>query len=284
MDINNMLNFISLNMTKPDLFEPGEAKFWDDPHISKSMLTAHLDKDNDLASRGSKTIDRTIKYLLESSLLKPGMKVLDLGCGPGLYAEKLSKAGIHVVGIDISSRSLEYARQKAAETGLEIEYYCRNFFEMDCTDEFDAVIQVYGELNTFSKKKRDELLRLITKALKSNGVFIFDITTRELRAKYGVKSSWNVSDGGFWRPGKHLVLEQGFDYPEEDTWVDQYIVADDQEIKVYRNWFHDYSFDTIKPVLNNAGFKIKHVWNDLTGSNFSEGGDWIAICAEVMKD
>ncbi len=283
MDLNNLFDFIGQNTSKPDLFEPGEEKFWDDPHISKSMLAAHLEKDNDLASRRTATIDRTIIHLLESGLLKPGMKVLDLGCGPGLYAEKLCKAGIHVVGLDISSRSLEYAKQKAQEAGLDIEYYFRNFFEIDYTDEFDAVIQVYGELNTFSDEKRDKLLGLINKALKNNGVFIFDISTRELRAKYGVKNEWYMSDGGFWRPGKHLVLEQGFDYPEEDTWVDQFIVADEQGIKVYRNWYHDYSFDTIKPVLNNAGFKIKHVWNDLTGNSFTEGSDWIAICAEVIK-
>jgi hypothetical protein len=28
---------------KPALFAAGEEKFWDDPHISKSMLEAHLD-------------------------------------------------------------------------------------------------------------------------------------------------------------------------------------------------------------------------------------------------
>jgi len=32
-------------------------------------------------------------------------------------------------------------------------------------------------------------------------------------------------------------------------------------------------------VLANAGFKINNVWNDLSGSDFTKGGDWIAIGA-----
>jgi len=283
---------------KPLLFEPGEPKFWDDIHISKSMLEAHLDPNHDAASRKPDTIDKTVRHLFGSKILKPEMKVLDLGCGPGLYAERLCQAGASVVGLDISKRSIEYAEKRAAQTelvasyaccspmqhGSKIEYHCMNFFDMDYNEEFDAVIQVYGEINVFSDEMRDRLLRLIHRALKKGGIFIFDVTTRSLRMKRGLKNGWYISEEGFWRPGNHLVLEQGFDYPEEDVWLDQYVVIDDQEAKVYRNWFHDYSFDSISSVLTAAGFKIKHVWDDLIGSSFTEGGDWIAICAEVQKD
>jgi len=268
---------------KPALFATGEKKFWDDPYISKSMLEAHLDPNRDTASRRPGIIDQTVHYLFESGILKYGMKVLDLGCGPGLYAERLYKAGAEVVGLDISERSIEYARSRAKESGLKIDYHCMNFFDMDYSNEFDAVIQVYGELNTFSDAMRDRLLKLVYKALKKDGIFIFDVTTRALRMKLGLKNGWYISDGGFWRPGKHLVLEQGFDYPKEDTWLDQYIVVDEHGSKVYRNWYHDYSLDSINAVLNAAGFNTKYVWNDLTGSPFTAGGDWIAIGAVISS-
>lgn len=265
--------------TKPMLFESGEPKFWDDPHISKSMLEAHINQEHDLASRKKETIEKTVQHLLESKLLKPGMKVLDLGCGPGLYAERLSRAGVKIVGIDISENSIEYARKNSLEAGLEIDYQCMNFFDMNFNNEFDAVIQVYGELSTFSNEMRGRLLSLIHRALKKDGIFIFDVSTRVLRLKYGLKNSWYISSGGFWRPGNHLVLEQGFDYPEEDVWLDQYIVIDEKEEKIYRNWFHDYSLESIKLPLSDAGFKIKYFWNDLMGSSFTVDGEWIAIGA-----
>ena len=126
---------------------------------------------------------------------------------------------------------------------------------------------------------RDSLLKLIHRALRKGGVFVFDVSTRVQRMKNGLKNGWYISEGGFWRPGNHLVFEQGFDYPEEDVWLDQYFVIDDQGAKVYRNWFHDYSLNSIDSVLMAAGFKTRHVWNDLTGSSFTEGGDWIVIAA-----
>ena len=36
---------------RPALFTPGEALFWDDPHISEQMLAAHLDPKSDAALR-----------------------------------------------------------------------------------------------------------------------------------------------------------------------------------------------------------------------------------------
>ncbi len=280
--IKDMLDKILKYTEKPVVFEPGEPKFWDDPHISKSMLEAHLDQNNDAASRKVETIDKTVENLINSGVLRPGMKLLDLGCGPGLYAERLAKAGINVVGIDISTRSIGYAKAEAEKKKLAIEYCCMNFFDMDFNNEFDAVIQVYGELNTFSDARLSKLFDSVKKALKPDGVFIFDVTTRTLRLKNNRSNNWYVSEGGFWRPGKHLVLEMGFDYPELDIWLDQYITIDEEDYKVYRNWFHDYSLESIKKVLDREGFVPVKVWNDLTGSEYSSNGEWIAIVAKVI--
>lgn len=281
--MNDLMAKLMKASAKPRLFEPGEPRFWDDPHISKSMLEAHLNPGHDAASRKPEKIDSTVRHLLDLGVLKPGMKLLDLGCGPGLYAERLYRAGIHVVGLDISQRSIDYAKRHAAQSGMDIEYRCMDFFDMDYTGEFDAAIQIYGELCVFSDEMLDKLLRLIRKALKQGGTFVFDVSTRTLRMKAGLKNNWYVSQGGFWHPKEHLVLEQGFDYPEKNVWLDQYILVCGQEVKVYRNWFHDYSGESISKVMASSGFDIKYMWNDFTGSELSEGGDWIGLVA-VKKD
>jgi hypothetical protein len=140
-------------------------------------------------------------------------------------------------------------------------------------------MQIYGELNVFSDKKRDLLLDRIQRALKPGGVVIFDVTTRKLHVTAGLRNGWQACNGGFWRPGPHLVLEQGFDYPKTDVWLDQYLVVDEQGCHVYRNWFHDYSRETLEPVLKRTGFAVVNWWGDLTGSKFSDDGEWIALAA-----
>lgn len=233
--MNDFMDLILGFAEKPALFESGEPEFWCDPHISKSMLEAHLDPDHDAASRRPEEINRTVCHLVASGVLAPGMRVLDLGCGPGLYDTPLCHAGMKVTGLDFSERSIAYAKEQASIAGLDITYRCMDFFDMDFSEEFDAVLQIYGELNTFADEKRDRLLKLIHRALKKNGVFVFDVSTRSLHMKYRGKNQWFVSEGGFWRPGRHLVLEQGFDYPGENVWLDQYIVVDERGAKVYRN-------------------------------------------------
>lgn len=49
-------------------------------------------------------------------------RILDVGCGGGILAEALAKAGMQVTGLDLSEASLEVARQHARLQGLEIEY------------------------------------------------------------------------------------------------------------------------------------------------------------------
>ncbi len=281
MNLNpDTLATISKYALKPPLFEPGEPHFWDDPHISVSMLEAHLNPEHDAASRRTETIDKEVGHLLSSGLLKRGDRVLDLGCGPGLYASRLVGAGLKITGIDISARSIDYARRYAQDKGLDIEYRCLDFLDLDYDSEFDVIIQIYGELCTFSDGERGSLFEKIHRALKTEGRLVFDVSTRDQRLKEGLGNSWYISTPGFWCPGPHLVLQHGFDYPEHDVWLDQYIVVDDAaNVTVYRDWFHDYTLQSVQEVLEKMSFRVQQTWNDLGGTRFEEGGDWIAIVA-----
>src|SRR5918993_2258853 len=51
-----------------------------------------------------------VDFLVEHLGLQPGMRVLDVGCGPGRHAYLLAERGIAVHGIDISHRFIELAR------------------------------------------------------------------------------------------------------------------------------------------------------------------------------
>lgn len=94
-----------------------------------------------------------------------------------------------------------------------------------------------------------------------------------------LKKNWYISEGGFWREKAHIVLEEGFQY-ENDIWLDQYIVADSEDVQVYRNWFNDYTVETISDIIKNCGFKIIDMNGDLTGEPLKEDSEWIAIIAQ----
>lgn len=276
------LNLLKVLAQKPGIFEPGEELFWDDPHISKRMLKAHLNPDIDAASRKPETIEKTVKNLIDSLNLKSGSKVLDLGCGPGLYCKCFAQLGFDVTGLDYSKNSIEYAVQDAARNALNIEYKYVNYLDMEYSAEFDVILLIYGDFCVLSNSDRDTLLRKIYNALKPDGYFIFDVTTRFHREKSGLKNRWYAADSGFWKPEPHLVLENGFDYPEESIYLDQYLVIEESgKVSVYRNWFHDYSLKAIIEVLGKHGFAVSTAWSDLTGKPYQEKSEWIGIVASA---
>ena len=261
---------------KPVPFTPGEPLFWDDPHISAQMLDAHLDPDTDAASRRPETIDRLVNWLIENLALKAGEAVLDLGCGPGLYASRFARAGLQVTGVDYSRRSLAYATQYAKENSLEIRYRYENYLELDDENRYDAAFLIYGDFCPLSPEQRSRLLQNVSRALKPNGKFVLDVTTRECRRKHGSQHGWCALESGFWHPGPHLLLEDGFDYPEQDLWLDQAIVIPaNGNLLVYRDWFQDYTPESIRAELEQGGFFVESLWGELTGQPYGPDSEWI---------
>ena len=263
---------------KPEPFTPGEPLFWDDPHISTQMLAAHLNPDSDAASRKPETIDRAVTWLIETLALRPGASILDLGCGPGLYASRLAQAGFHVTGVDYSHRSIEYATQQAKENSLNITYRYQNYLELADENQYDAALLIYGDFCPLNPEQRARLLQNIHRALRPDGKFVLDVTTRACRKKYGNKNGWYAAPSGFWKAGLHLVLEEGFDYPEQSIWLDQFTVIEtDGKVSVYRNWFQDYTPEIITDELAKGNFIVEGLWGDLTGGSYAPDSEWIGL-------
>jgi SAM-dependent methyltransferase len=62
--------------------------------------------------------EQEVDFLVEVLGLEPGMRVLDVGCGPGRHAVALGRRGIGCVGVDISERFVEVAVEVADRDGL----------------------------------------------------------------------------------------------------------------------------------------------------------------------
>jgi 2-polyprenyl-3-methyl-5-hydroxy-6-metoxy-1,4-benzoquinol methylase len=91
---------------KPAIYKKGTAFMWTDKYIAQQLLNIHLNPDIDLASRRYTTIEKTAEWILNTQKDKEKLNILDLGCGPGLYAEIFASKGHAVKGIDNSSNSI----------------------------------------------------------------------------------------------------------------------------------------------------------------------------------
>ena len=84
---------------------------WDDPAFSERMLKEHLDQSHGAASRRLPEIRGQVQVMVDWLELAPGARLLDVTCGPGLYAAEFARRGVNVTGVDFGPASLRYARR-----------------------------------------------------------------------------------------------------------------------------------------------------------------------------
>jgi len=103
------------------------------------------------------------------------LKIVDVGCGTGRHAIELTKRGYLVTGIDLSESQLERAKEKAGLQNLRIDFQRHDARKLPFTNEYDLAIMLCE--GAFPLMETDEMnyeiLRSVTRALKSNGKLIF---------------------------------------------------------------------------------------------------------------
>jgi ubiquinone/menaquinone biosynthesis C-methylase UbiE len=151
--------------------------------------------DNSINFFLKRSIELEGKFLLPH--LRDGMKVLDLGCGPGGIAcgiaKRVSPSG-SVVGLDIDPQSLAAATTRAKELGLEnVEFVQANAEQLPFEDEtFDVVFT--SAFICHINHIKDKVITEVKRVLKKGGIF----ATREP----------NVSGMFFWPefPSLHKIM------------------------------------------------------------------------------
>jgi 2-polyprenyl-3-methyl-5-hydroxy-6-metoxy-1,4-benzoquinol methylase len=66
-----------------------------------------------------------------------GRRVLEIGCGPGIYAIRLAQAGACVTGVDFSAGMIRVATANAAAAGVSVTFICGDFMRQDLGGTFD---------------------------------------------------------------------------------------------------------------------------------------------------
>lgn len=276
-----MIQQLSGFLGKPQLYASGTGEFWDDAHISKGMLKAHLDPQEDGATRKHEFLDRSVQWISKIAPPAQYKYLLDLGCGPGLYAQRFHEAGYSVIGVDFSRRSIAYAKEQAIQQNRDIEYHYQNYLTIDYENQFDVVTLIYCDYAVLPKGDRLLLLNKIYKALRQNGKFIVDVFTPSMRKKES--RTWQFYEkGGFWCDKPHICLESVYQYDDEDaTELRQCIVLTDGSIDCYNIWDHFFSKEKLLLEIQTAGFNSFEFYGDAAGKQLTDDGE--TICGVFTK-
>ena len=90
----------------------------------------------------TKGTEQEVEFLVDVLALEPGMRVLDVGCGPGRHSLALAERGLVVHGVDISHSFVELATTAAAERELAATFERMDARSLPFDGEFDAAISL----------------------------------------------------------------------------------------------------------------------------------------------
>lgn len=270
-------------------WQDGENLPWDEPAFSERMLREHLDQSHGAASRQRPEILRQVDWLWRQLDLQAGAHLLDITCGPGLYAAELAGRGLDVTGIDFSPASIRHARQLAEGLGVAertrfVLADVRDVLPKVASQEagcYDAALLLYGQLAVFTREEAAGLLRQAAAALRPGGRLAIELLDFP-RIDKEPGNWWFTDDTGLWGDAPFLCLgERAWDAQQRAS-IDRFFVIDLASGAMQTIGLADngYEAEEMLALLRECGFSRAWAHPAWAGLDLYDAEEWVVYVGE----
>ena len=263
-------------------WDEGDNIPWHDAEFSERMLKEHFSQAHDAASRRVEKIEAQVDWIHHELLAGHPTRILDLGCGPGLYTSRLAALGHECLGIDYSPASIAYARDFANKENLDCTYHLQDIRQVQYGSGFGLVMLIFGELNVFRPADVRTILKKAHRALADKGLLLLEPSAPgAIERVYGQASSWYSARSGLFGEAPHLCLQESHWDADSKTATIRYFVVDAASGSVTRHAqsLQSYTCAEYRSLLAECGFVGLKFFPSLTGEKDETQSDLIAIVA-----
>ena len=139
----------------------------------------------------TKGTEQEVEFLLEALSLTPGMRVLDVGCGPGRHAHALARRGIEAHGVDISARFVELATANAPPLATFERADART---LAFDGEFDAAVSLcQGAFGLVGPGPDEEVLAGMVRAVRPGGAVAVSAFSSYFSVRYQTDAAFDAA-------------------------------------------------------------------------------------------
>ncbi len=252
----NLLDVVHRNRV-PEPWAEGEKIPWDEPGFAGRMLREHLAQEHDAASRRYEIVDSHVQWIHEQVLQGRSTRILDLCCGPGLYANLLARLGHRCVGIDFSPASIGYAREQAQKEALDATYIRHDIRTAEYGEGYGLVMLIFGEFNVFRPLEARGILEKARQALVPGGLLLLEPHTFEAVREIGRQPpSWYSAKTGLFSEVPHFCLQESFWDAEANVAIERYYIveAGTGQVARHSSSMQAYTEEGYRSLLAECGF------------------------------
>jgi 2-polyprenyl-3-methyl-5-hydroxy-6-metoxy-1,4-benzoquinol methylase len=182
-----------------------------------------------------------VGFLVDQLGLTPGMRLLDVGCGPGRHALALARRGFEVHGVDLSPDFIEIARAAATAEDLPATFEELDVRDLAADGEFDAVLCLcQGGFGLLGGDDDDDVIGRIARAVRPGG----RIAVSAFSAGFAIR--W---------------LEDGEDFdPRTGVFHEHATVRNDAgEERVFEMWTTCFTVRELALMARGAGLEVRAI-------------------------
>jgi len=133
----------------------------------------------------NETVEEYVKHEFENpsmekhykrflSLIPRNSKILDVGCGPGQASKKFADFGNSIIGIDLSEKMIEFAKQKVKNA----KFFVMDVENITIKEKFDAIWAAFILVH-IPRQKHPKILKKFNELLKPNGILYLGLIEGE---------------------------------------------------------------------------------------------------------
>ncbi len=283
MNYESLFGLIETANSRPELFSAYTSRvLWADEHTSARMLGHHLDGTADLASRRNSFIDKSVKWMVDYFRLSADTRVIDFGCGPGLYTSRFASAGADVTGVDFSPRSIDYARAFASEHRLDVTYIESDYLDVQPHGQFDLITMIMCDFCALSPVQRSILIAKFREHLAPQGRVLLDVYSlasfAEKTEKFGCEKR---QAHGLWSKDPYYAFISTFKYEQAKVSLDKYTIVEENRIREVYNWLQHYSPEMLQEEANELGLEIDEVFGSVAGGEYKDSEPEFAVTLKM---
>ncbi|MFE6819605.1 class I SAM-dependent methyltransferase [Streptomyces sp. NPDC057675] len=197
--------------------------------------------------------------------------LLDLACGHGRIANRLSGRGYRVTGLDSSRLFLNRAQADARARDVSVEYVHGDMRNLPWSEKFDYVVNWFGSFGYFDDDHNKIVLDQAAQALRPGGTLAIEMPNYSALLRHYQSVSVIEREGNF------LVDHNSFDALTSRSIVKRTILKDGLTRRSHF-FVRLFTYVELKEWLTAAGFReVRGV--DETGGSLTDGSRRMIILA-----
>ncbi|MCU0440936.1 MAG: methyltransferase domain-containing protein [Bacteroidia bacterium] len=221
-------------------------------------------------NRDEKEAEFFLRNVVAKLNLTPEKRIVDLACGKGRHAIFLNNLGFDVTGVDLATKSIDYASQFENQ---HLRFEVQDLRCLHFESKFDAAFNLFTSFGYFKSLEEDQLvIQNIHSILNKNGLLLIDFMNIECVIEKLISNEQKTINNIHFTI--HKWIEDGFIYKRIG-------VQDGNQQMEFTEKVQALQLGHFEQLLNTTHFTIQHVFGNYALDAFNPtGSDRLIIVAK----